>query len=235
MSKKNVILVAESGPRKERYLQELEATELVVDSTENPGQVFKHCTSKEYSGLLLDFATMMKSHGSEKQELEELSARLPTLRLQLDPARDKVVGLLFGQKVTGEEALDCFVEKCGSFNPIKIRSCKRQKKILSVLIYDTNKLVEKESIRANTTNISQEGGFITTLHPLKKEAIFWIRIKEFELPDPIRCEVCWIQPWGVEDRLPGVGVNFSDIPEEQQTKIESYLSVFESMDDSESR
>ncbi len=227
MSALNVILVAEPGERRQRYLEDLGNFDITVDCVEQPRDVFEKCCTKEYSGLLLDFSTMMKFHGSRKQQLEELSAKFPTSRLHVDPTRKRVVALVSGQSVTGDDALRFFVEKCNGFKPSKIRSSKRVDRILSILIFATNELGDEKGVRANTTNISSDGVFITTMHPFSRMDKIWIQIKEFEDPSPIQCEVRWVQPWGVEGRLPGVGASFVETSSAQVKSLEHYVSMYQ--------
>lgn len=224
MSRQNYILVAEPGQRRERYLKAISDFDVAVDCVDLPGDVFEKCCGKEYSGLLLDFVTMMKSHGSKKLQVEELATRLPSIRLHVDSKRNCVVGLLYGQTVTGDGVLRVFVEKCSEFNASKIRLSERIEKIFSVLLFQDNDLSKHKGLRANTTNISCDGAFITTLHPISKKDRIWAQIQEFEDNSPIPCEVCWVQPWGVENRLPGVGVLLVETSQQQQKELKYYVS-----------
>ncbi len=224
MSRQNYILIAEPGQKRERYLKALSDFDVAVDCVDLPGDVFEKCCSKEYSGLLLDFVTMMKSRGSKKLQVEELASRLPSIRLHVDPKRNCLVGLLYGQTVPGDGVLRVFVEKCSKFNASKIRLSERIEKIFSVLLFQDSDVSKHKDLLANTTNISCDGAFITTLHPISKKGSIWAQIQEFEDNAPICCEVRWVQPWGVEDRLPGVGVLFMEPTQQQQKELEYYVS-----------
>ncbi len=233
MSALNLILIVKQEEGRERYLKELQNFNAAVDCVQGPDEVFQKCRRKKYSGILIDLKTMIGAPDSKKQLIDKLSTRLPTIRLRINPSTDSVIGLFLGQNVPGEDALRVFIEKkCKELTPSKIRIDRRTSKILNVLIFQGDEFNEEKGIRANILDISLRGSFINTLHPIKRKERFWIRIKELEDTSPIQCETRWIQRWGEKDHLPGVGVLFTQITNEQIQDIQQkYVSVLSISDE----
>ncbi|MBW2646828.1 MAG: PilZ domain-containing protein [Deltaproteobacteria bacterium] len=225
MSPFNLILIAEPGESKERYLKELQRFNAVVDCVQGPNELFQKCRRKKYSGILVDLKTMIKTSDSKKQLIDKLSIRLPIIRLRINPSTNSIVGLFPGQDVPGDDALRFFIEKCKGFKPSRIRIDRRINKILNVVIFQDNELDEEKGIRANIIDISFRGCFINTLHPLNSNERIWIRIKELKDTSPIQCEIRWAQHWGEEDCLPGVGALFTQIKDEQIKDLQQYVSA----------
>jgi hypothetical protein len=225
MSPFNLILIAEPGERKERYLKELQKFNAAIDCVQGPNELFQKCRRKMYSGILVDLKTMIKTSDSKKQLLDKLSIRLPIIRLRINPSTNSVVGLFPGQDVPGDDALRFFIEKCRELKPSRIRIDQRTNKVLNVVIFQDNEFDEEKGIRANIIDISFRGCFINTLNPFNSNERIWIRIKELKDTSPIQCEIRWAQHWGEEDRLPGFGALFTQIKDEQLKDLHQYVSV----------
>ncbi len=225
MSSFNLILIAEPGERRKRYLKELQKFNAVIDCVQGPNEVFQKCRRKKYSGILVDLKTMIRTSDSKKQLIDKLSIRLPAIRLRINPSTNSVVGLFPGQDVPGDDSLQVFIAKCKELKPSRIRIDRRINKILNVIIFQDNEFDEEKGIRANIIDISFRGCFINTLHPLNSNERIWIRIKELEDTSPIQCEIRWVQHWGEQDRLPGVGALFTQIKDEQLKDLQQYVSA----------
>lgn len=225
MDPMNLILIAEPGERRERYLENLSEYPVEVDCVTTADEIFEKCREKFYSGLMLDIRTMMKSTSRKRWMVEQLSFKFPTIRLQVLPGTGRVKGLVYDETVPGEDALGHFMNKCGDFEPSRIRISLRIKKIFNVWILRQTPGCRERQIEASTLNLSLGGCFITTQEHFNLSDRFKIRIKELKGTDPIECEVQWVQEWGREGRLPGVGVFFSVISHAQEEEVSEHLAA----------
>jgi hypothetical protein len=223
MSKMNIILVARRGWRLDRYLQLLRGYDVAVDRVTDPRDVFVDCLEKKYAGLMLDLTTVMKSHGAKKKQLEEIGHKFPMIRLHIHPADGRVVGLMYGAEGSGAAVIDAFMKKCRDFKPCRIRSGHRLRRILNVLVFKEYHRGGQGALKANTLNISLDGCFITTLHPFNKSDRLQVWIKEMALDSRLECEVRWSQPWGIENRLPGVGLHFIGLKDEAKSALDPLI------------
>ena len=152
------------------------------------------------SGLLLDLVTSAKSTAQEKLDTNDL--------LQLYPhAKVKVVGSEV--RILGDSrSLEQFIEDCRSFTPRIVRRSKRLPQYIGAFLSDDGEFSTPE--KAVTFNVSDEGCFVYSAGDWKVGDPVWLRFIENECV--VRGSVCWLQPWGNNKKLPGVGIKFDFDP-----------------------
>lgn len=148
------------------------------------------------SGLLLDLVTSAKSTAQEKLETNDL--------LQLYPhAKVKVVGT--DVRILGDSrSLRQFIQDCRSFTPRIIRRSKRLTQYIGAFLSSDSEFSVAE--KTVTFNFSDEGCFVYSAADWKVGDRVWLRFIENEcvVPGTVR----WLQPWGNNKKLPGIGIKF---------------------------
>jgi hypothetical protein len=148
------------------------------------------------SGILLDLVTSAKSSAQEKLETNDL--------LQLFPnAKVKVIGN--DVRILGESrSLQQFVQDCRLFKARTIRKSKRQTQYIGVSLSTDGEFSAVE--KTVTFNFSDEGCFVYSANDWKIGDCAWMRFIENDCI--VRGTVCWLQPWGNNKKLPGIGIKF---------------------------
>ena len=218
-----LLLVSDPGKSREHYLAELAKYDVEVDAVSSGHDLYTHCGDKDYSALLIDLRTIINTGAKNKMLIEEISLKIPTIRLHVNPSNGVISGLMYDRKVPERDALKIFVEQTKEFKPTKIRLARRVNTVLNAFITKTPELDEEASIKANIINISRNGCFITTQHFFDKEEFIYIHVLEFEIKMPIKCEIRWIQPWGAKNKLPGIGVKLHTVTDDQISEIDKYI------------
>jgi len=81
---------------------------------------------------------------------------------------------------------------------------------------------EAGSVKTFTVNISQGGSFVhATRRSLKGEAV-WLRFMEMPDQEPVKAVVCWNIEWGGCRSIPGIGVMFDSLSEQQAVWINKF-------------
>lgn len=148
------------------------------------------------NGLLLDLVTSAKSTAREKQDTNDL--------LQLYPhAKVKVVG--DEVRILGDSrSLPQFIEDCRSFAPRVVRRSKRHTQYIGAFLSGDSAFSTPE--KTVTFNFSDEGCFVYSSGDWQVGDPVWLRFIENDTV--LRGSVRWLQPWGNNKRLPGIGIKF---------------------------
>jgi len=152
------------------------------------------------SGVLLDLVTSAKSTAQEKLDTNDL--------LQLYPhAKVKVVGTEV--RILGDSgSIQQFIHDCRSFTPRIIRRSKRLTQYIGAFLSSNSEFSAAE--KTVTFNFSDEGCFIYSAADWKAGDRVWLRFIENDCV--VSGTVCWLQPWGNNKKLPGIGIKFDFEP-----------------------
>jgi Tfp pilus assembly protein PilZ len=213
--KARVILTCRDRKATEAYLERIRKSEVEVDAVSSLSELYHRLQEKGYNGILIDVKTKVRASGAEKELIHGLLETFPVRHLNLDRATGEVSSLSVGRSGGGATLEEFLKQECCSFQPRAVRSSVRRDAHLNVLLSDQTRLSEKSSVQSVTLNISRGGCFIfsTREWDLRQEVSFIV----VELPDPspITGEVRWQIPWGKSQRIPGIGVKFVTIREDQ--------------------
>lgn len=152
------------------------------------------------SGILLDLVTSAKSTAQEKQETNDLLQLYPYAKVKVMEAGVRMLG--------DSRSLQQFIADCRVFPARTIRKAKRQIQYISALLSADDGFSAAE--KTVTLNISDEGSFVYSANDWKVGDRVWMRFTENDCI--VRGTVRWLQPWGNNKRLPGIGIKFDFKP-----------------------
>ena len=223
MEKIQILLVAAPGESRKAYLSALKVFDVQYDVAESLHDVVRKHSKVKYSGFLIDIPTLLRSSASDKAEANLLSDNFPVMRLSyktLDGIRCIPTGKYSGHGSTLEEF---FKESCLNFTPRSLRGTKRTNKVLNVLLNRDINSKNSHMEKSVALNFSPEGCFLYSVSRWKKGDTLWIAIMELDDKTPIKAEVQWTVPWGIKSQMPGIGVTFLSLSEEQADQMEAII------------
>lgn len=104
---------------------------------------------------------------------------------------------------------------------LQLRSEERVPVQLNAIIAKEDNPFLHEAEKANILNITAHGSFIFCVGNAAYKDFLYLRIKELSNKRPILCSIRWHRAWGIEDSLPGMGVQFVDIQADQISELET--------------
>lgn len=107
----------------------------------------------------------------------------------------------------------------------KLRCEERVPVQLNILLAKEEDPFVHNAEKSNIANISRHGCFVLCVDSTPYKGFLYIRINELSNRRPILCNIRWHREWGVEDKFPGMGVQFVDIEADQLRELETmYLT-----------
>jgi hypothetical protein len=186
---------------------------------------FRHnsCPQKNYSGFIIDLRTLIKTKPGDKSYIYELKESFPVMHISHSLDKKTIKGNIGNNSYNDKKLFDYFLnDLCPRFSPRGLRTFTRKNLFLNVYLALSPDAPGDELIKANTSDISEDGCFIITTQTIPKDNSRDIYVIPKKLADqsPIACIVKWVLPWGQATRhLPGVGGEFKDLSASQREEI----------------
>lgn len=185
---------------------------------------------ESYCGILVDIVSSIRASQFDREVLKSLMDVYPSMRLRWDPAggdiRTLMTGAGTGQKVSLNQFITAY---CRLFSARPIRFSPRKGIHCNVLCSIFGEMPEDSTVRTVTSDISTGGCFLYSTSCLAPGTILWIRFIDLVDNTPVQVEVIWCREWGRTMNLPGVGVKFISIKDEQRQEF-STLGEYDSPD-----
>nr|WP_203544873.1 PilZ domain-containing protein [Desulfovibrio sp. JC010] len=216
-------MVAAPGDNRGVYLRALQEFDIQCDVAESLHDVALKHNKVKYSGFLIDIPTLLRSSAADKAEANLLSDNFPVMRLSYK-AVEGIRCIPTGKFSGHGNTLDAFFkESCLNFTARSLRGTKRANKVLNVLLNRDISIPKSHMEKSVALNFSAEGCFLYSVSKWKKGDTLWIAIMELDDKAPIKAEVQWVVPWGIKSQMPGLGVNFLSLSEEQADQIDAII------------
>lgn len=210
-----IILVCSDSNSTRVYMDHLKPLMVDVDTVSSLGDLHRLLMVHEYNGLMIDLRTKIRSSKAEKELTHDILDLFPVIQLKYDRNTGTIKTLYFGQS-TGGGTVEEFIQKeCQAFKPRSIRLNKRNKVHFNVLLSISKDFSRNETERTVTMDVSKGGVQIYSVNGSKAGRRASFIIKELEDNRPILGEVMWKRPWGERMQIPGIGVKFVDISDDQ--------------------
>lgn len=223
MDKLRILLVVTPGDNRGVYIQSLNKFDLDFDVAESLHEISLKHNKVKYNGFLIDIPTLLRSSSTDKAEANLLGDNFPVMRLSYKAAegiRCMPTGKFSGHGKTLEEF---FNQSCQSFTARSLRGTKRANKVLNALL---NRDINSSSSRMEKSvalNFSTDGCFLYSVSKWRKGETLWVAFMELSDKTPIKSEVLWSVPWGVKSQMPGIGLRFLSLSDEQADQIDELI------------
>jgi hypothetical protein len=169
-----------------------------------------------FHGVVADIRFSMKADAELKQLLRRLENIYPFLRVKPDAA-----GTLYGiSSLTGPVSLADFLGQCRTFPARPLREEERRNEHVSAWLSTMPGFADAEA--SVSINLSCHGAFFYSARVWAVGAPVWVRFPGHD--QDFSARVCWCRPWGGKsDGLPGIGVEFQEVSEQQCALLKAFL------------
>jgi Tfp pilus assembly protein PilZ len=211
-----VLLIAQNDSARKAYLSSLEKCAVRVFVSESFQDLSREICSHAYHGIFLDLQTKMKAIKANKNQVYGLVDNFPVCQLKLNDHTGEIDCFHHSQKF-GDTMLDFINNECRNFVPRMIRSDRRKKLHLNVVLYKHQDEIQPEF--SATINISKGGCFIFSTRQWEEGGEVWMQIKELTDHSLINGQIRHVARWGESMQIPGIGVEFRSISASQIEEI----------------
>ena len=225
MDRMRILLVAAPGDNRGVYLQALKSFDLDCDVAESLHEISLKHNKVKYNGFLIDIPTLLRSTAADKAEANLLSDNFPVMRLSYKAAegiRCIPTGKFSGH---GNSLDEFFRESCHNFTARSLRGTKRANRVLNVLLNRDIRSSKSQMEKSVALNFSAEGCFLFSVSRWKKGDTLWLAFMELDDKTPIKSEVLWSVPWGMKSQMPGIGLRFLSLSEEQADQLDELIQA----------
>jgi len=180
-----------------------------------------------YNGLLVDILTLVRSTKEEKVIAYEIINLYPVLRVKWENKKKKISLSPLEQSFSPDtvSALNFFIDsRCRPFTARRLRSHNRKSYNFNVLLSQDGMFSEHNTVKTFCLNISKAGVFLHTPEAYQPGTAVWLRFVDFSDLAPVAAQVRWSLEWGVSRSVPGIGLSFENLSEDQERKLKSISS-----------
>jgi Tfp pilus assembly protein PilZ len=192
-----------------------------LDSVESLRDALFATTRNAYNGVLIDLQTIVQADDKEKNYIHDLLEAYPVAKVRAMPSRRTIAVISAGKCKTQNSTIEEFINgECLQFKARSFRSKERKNINLPVILSSSAAFDAEETEKTFTVNVSSGGLFIFSARKWKVGESVWIQLKSSaDNGVPIVGEVRWGIDWGRKFVIPGIGIRFTRISEEQDIEI----------------
>jgi len=215
----NLLLIASESDNQVIYLELLKKFEVTITVVPSFNELDESLTERFFNGLLVDFNTRFKAIKENRNFVYGLMEKFPVALLRLDRDHREIKAFYrgFSQKISLEEFIK---KKCRPFNPRRFRYHVRKPIHFNIHISKNDDVPGNEQNEQSfTLNVSQGGCFAFSVQTWVRDDPVWLVAQELMNKTPIRGIVRHATPWGTELKIPGIGIEITDILTEQKTQL----------------
>ncbi len=227
MSSPLILVISRSETRVQVYREALESIGASCLATSDLKNAPVLAASTPMNGIAIDMPVRIKASSNDKALVEDMLLALPSVYLNVSPATDTIKILTATGTKGTFRTFEQFVAACANFQARVVRPKNRVELNLNALLYhDAASGVAPE--QTVTLNVSPEGCFLFSTHP-DIEVNQQIVIDFVGLTDrtPIMASVRWLQTWGKDNLIPGIGVMFVRLSKAQRIELQALLKALE--------
>ncbi len=220
-----ILLIAKKGADRDRYLKAVQALGVEVTVVSSFRRIDREAAKRTYHGVMVDLHTKIKALRESRDFVYEILGQFPLVQLKIDRKRGEIRA--FHPRRNRGESLEDFIRReCLAFSPRRFRLHPRKKVHFNTRLFRHGPGGTEKAERTVTMNLSCGGCFIFTVASWRPGQPCWVVFQELADRTPIRCEVRHVVDWGTRLRVPGIGVEFTDIRAGQADEIEKgFLQV----------
>jgi len=176
-------------------------------------------TSKQpFNGILLDMQLILRASRNEKYLVEDALRALPHIRLNITSKSKNIRMLASWPTQNKSQSSEEYLKFCCDQPPKLVLPRDR----ISININAKLSLFSDmaSAVRTFSVDISKGGCFIFSVNDeITLQSHVWISFSKSVDPSPIPATVCWKREWGTTNDIPGIGVSFKEMTEEQHDQL----------------
>ena len=214
-----ILLVAQPGDACTLYETALQRSGVQVDTVAAIDTFYGAVTHFAYNGIVIDIPTKIKALSDHKDLVYSILGRFPVIQVNFDPHTRRIRALLHGQHERTASLEDLIRQNCWHTPARKLRSEERKPLHYNVLLSIQRHFDPQTLIRTVTMDVSLNGCFLFTSARFQIGARVWMRIMDLYDKTPVSGIVRHKHNWGEALIIPGIGVEFESIKEDQRRAL----------------
>ncbi len=214
-----ILLIVQDGTGRDLYRRVIGRTGARVDTVAAIADFQGAVAQKAYNGIVVDIPTKIQALNRHKDLINSILDRFPVIQVNQEKTTGRIRALLYGQHERQGDLQDLIRDTCLSRPPRRFRANPRCDAHFNVLLARTRDFAMGNTERSVTLNISRGGCFIITTARHQIGQRVWIRIMEMDDKTPIACEVIHKRTWCQAMAIPGIGVRFETLTDDQQQAL----------------
>jgi PilZ domain len=218
-----LLLIAGDDERRWRYAEVLSKLDVTFDEIDNLCDLKDQTRTTAYSGILIDIATQARCPARIREKVNHILDLYPVARLQWDTDRNRVKALIPVQH-DEDDSFKFFTQRyCPTIQPRTTRGVERIRLNFNLQLSLTRDGLTDNPTPTITLNVSHHGCFICSSEDWEMGQHVWFILNELKDKTPICGRVCWLIPWGEKMRIPGIGVEFTEIQKPQLEELKRWF------------
>lgn len=214
-----LLLLSPEGEIRQAYHNLINKLGVQFDTVRTFKELYYAMSKVPYNGIMVDLNTKIRTPRKELAQVENILETFPVAELRWDKNTNKIGMFYQGQSKDGGNLEDFCESICKSFYARKISIEERININFNVILSKTKVFNEENVERTITINVSKGGCLIFSTGKWNMEDDAWFVIKDLKDQTPIRGEVRWVIEWGKCIKIPGIGVMYKEIKENQIEEI----------------
>ena len=220
-----ILLVAQPGDACTLYETALQRCGVQVDTVAAVDTFYGAVTHFAYNGIVIDIPTKIKALSDHKDLVYSILGRFPVIQVNFDPQTRRIRALLHGQHERSGGLEDLIRQNCWHAPARKLRSEERKPLHYNVLLSTKRHFDPQTLIRTVTMDVSLSGCFLFSAARFQLGARVWMRIMDLYDKTPISGIVRHKHNWGEALIIPGIGVEFETIKEDQRRALFDSVTI----------
>lgn len=204
-----LILVSSRPEANQAYRDNIQDTDVTLEVVDSFIALYQGLSREAYHGVLIDMPTKIKAPQEEKELVNEVLDRFPVIQLGWDANSRNIRSFFYGQSKGSGKIQDFITHECRRFSPARARFEKR------LPVHFNVQLLGVVDSRTVTINVSRGGCFIYAVGAWREGEPVHLVVSELENQTPIVGEIRWGVRWGTPMKMPGFGLRFQKIADDQ--------------------
>jgi hypothetical protein len=213
-----ILLAVADEDRRSIYEAFLKKERVICQSVSSLRDVATQTARQPYNAIFLDMPLIVRASQYEKSLVEDALRTLPHARLNITVATGEISILVSGDDHESSQTPEEYLRYCCE-QPIKtVLPQNRIPLNFNAVLSRSPEMAAVE--RTVCIDISPGGCFMFCVNDeITLQSLVWIRLVILNDSTPIMSTVCWKREWGMTNEIPGVGIRFDGMTEQQQTEI----------------
>jgi CheY-like chemotaxis protein len=218
-----VLLIARRGADRAIYAKALQRAGAEVDVAASIEDLHEAVTRQPYHGVVVDIPTKIQALRDHKEMVNSILGSFPVIQVKVDPATGRIRALFYGSDQQSGRLEDFIRRECRRAEPSLFRRHVRTSVTCQVRLRAAQARPGDPGERTVTVNLSEGGCFLFTAKAYAVGSTVSMRFREIDPRRPLTGVVRHRVAWGQGSVMPGIGVEFSDLDDDQRQALQGLL------------
>jgi Tfp pilus assembly protein PilZ len=213
-----ILLAVADEERRRIYEAFFKKEHVICQAVSSLRDVAMQTARQPYNGIFLDVPLILRASRYEKSLVEDALRALPNARLNITTKTGEISILVSGEAHESSRTPEAYLGYCCG-QPVKI--VLPRDRIPLYLNAGLSRAPDMAAAaRTVCIDISTGGCFLFSVNDeIALQSTVWVSLVILNDPAPILSTVCWKREWGMTNEIPGVGIRFDEMTEQQQAQI----------------